>query len=326
MQNIMRTAPSLVVPILLAIVVFSGVIFPQLAAFASPFVFPALFFLLTFSLSLSTDQPVTVLTKPDPAVWGIMLWQMAFIPLMVILVGWGFQLPADLHLMLLATAVSGTVFAAPTIAHLLKLDSRLPINGMVLSTFLMPVTLFVFGKALGGAGLDISISQYVSRVGLFLLLPLLLSILINWLVRGLPEPRTSKIFAVLRIGAIASLVVFGVGIMDGVADKFATDPDRVIMFLLIAIGFAVATVLGTIFLFWSVGWDLMIAAAILSVYRNIGLTYALIGTAAGDDFAIYVGVSQIPMFLSPLLIHVLHLFGLIGADSAGRSTADFPRL
>ncbi len=123
MQNIMRTAPSLVVPILLAIVVFSGVIFPQLAAFASPFVFPALFFLLTFSLSLSTDQPVTVLTKPDPAVWGIMLWQMAFIPLMVILVGWGFQLPADLHLMLLATAVSGTVFAAASSADRLAVGT-----------------------------------------------------------------------------------------------------------------------------------------------------------------------------------------------------------
>ncbi len=326
MQNIFRMAPGLFVPTLLAIVVFGGVLFPQLAALAAPLVLPSLFFLLTFSLSLSTDQPVTVLTKPDPAVWGIMLWQMAFIPLMVILIGWAVHLPADLHLMLLATAVSGTVFAAPTIAHLLKLDSRLPINGMVLSTFLMPVTLFVLGKALGGGSLDISISQYVSRVGLFLFLPLLLSILINWFVRRLPEPGTLRIFAALRIGAIASLVVFGVGIMDGVAEKIASDPDRVIMFLLISIGFALATVLGTIFLFWSVGWDLMIAATILSVYRNVGLTYALIGTAAGDDFAIYVGVSQIPMFLSPLLIHVLNLLGLVGADSPGRRAEDFPRL
>ena len=98
------------------------------------------------------------MTKPDPAVWGIMLWQMAFIPLLVILMGWMFALPADLHLMVLATAVSGSVFAAATIAHLLKIDSRLPINGVVLSTFLMPVTVLVFGKALGGDGLDISIS------------------------------------------------------------------------------------------------------------------------------------------------------------------------
>ena len=85
--------------------------------------------------------------------------------------------------------------------------------------------------------------------------------------------------------------------------------------LLIAVGFALTTVFGTIALFWSMGRDLTIAATILSVYRNVGLTYALIGTAAGHDFAIYVAVSQIPMFLSPLLIQLIQMFRLGPANS-----------
>ena len=302
MQDFLRNVPSATVPIILAMAVCVGVVYPQVSALAAPFVFPALFLLLMFSLSLVTDKPMAILTKPDPAVWGIMLWQMAFIPLLVILVGWALDLPADIHLMLLATAVSGTVFAAPTIAHLLKLNSRLPMNGMVLSTFLMPVTLLLFGEALEGDGLSISMSQYGSRVAIFLLLPLFLSVLINRFVRKLPKTRKPAIFVALRFGAVVSLLVFGVGLMDGVAEKIETDPHRVLMFLAIAVGFALATVFGTIALFWSMGRDLTIAATILSVYRNVGLTYALIGTAAGHDFAIYVAVSQIPMFLSPLLI------------------------
>jgi len=237
-----------------------------------------------------------------------MLWQLAFIPLLVIVVGWAFAIPQDLHLMLLATAVSSAVFAAPTVAHLLKLEGSLPINGMVLSTFLMPVALLMFGEALEGDGLDISMSQYGSRVVIFLLLPLLLSVVVNRCIKRVPKAKSPVIFSALRIGAVGSLLVFGIGIMDGVADKIETDPDRVLTFLAIAIGFSMATVLGTIALFWSMGRDLTIAATILSVHRNVGLTYALIGTAAGQDFAIYVAVFQIPMFLSPLLLHVFNAF------------------
>ena len=297
-----------------------------MSAFASPFVFPALFLLLTFSLSLATDRPMAILAKPDPAVWCIMLWQLAFIPLLVILIGWALGLATDLHLMLLATAVSGSVFATPTIAHLLKLDSRLPINGMVLSTFLMPVTLLMFGRALEGDGLAISMSQYVSRVAIFLLLPLLASVLINGFVRKQPQTRAPKIFLVLRIGAITSLLAFGVGIMDGVSEKIQTDPERVLILLSIAIGFALATVLGTVALFWSMGRDLTVAATILSVHRNVGLTYALIGTAAGHDFDIYVAISQIPMFLSPLLIHLVQMFRLSAASTPDRRVADLPQV
>ena len=166
----------------------------------------------------------------------------------------------------------------------------------------------MFGEALEGDGLDISMSQYGSRVAIFLLLPLLLSVVINRCTKKVRSDKTSMIFSLLRFGAVASLLVFGIGIMDGVAEKIETDPNRVLTFLAIGLGFSLATVLGTIALFWSMGRDLTIAATILSVHRNVGLTYALIGTAAGQDFAIYVAIFQIPMFLSPLLLHLINIF------------------
>ena len=304
MVNTFRIAARESVAVLLALGICAGVVFPQLAALLSPFVFPALFVLVTLSLSLVADRPIAVLVNPEPSVWGIMLWQMAFIPLLVILAGWAIDLPPDLHLMVLVTATSSSVFAAPTIAHLFRLNDRLPINGMVVSTFLMPVTLLMFGQALEGDGLSISLSQYGWRVGLFLLLPLCLSVLINRFVENRGDKRTTACYGTLRFGAVAALLVFGVGIMDGVADEIAINPDRVLTFLLLAIGFGLATVIGTIGLFWSLGRDLMLSAMILSVHRNVGLTYAVIGTAAGHDFAIYVAVSQVPMFLSPLLIRL----------------------
>ena len=310
MANRLQNAAREIVAVMLVLGVCAGLAFPQLSALLSQFVFPALFLLMTFSLFLVAERPVAVLTNPEPSVWGIMLWQMAYIPLLVILVGWVIGLAPDLHLMLLATATSGSVFAAPTIAHLFRLKSHLPVNGIVISTFLMPFTLMIFGQALDGDGLHISIPQYAWRVAIFLVLPLYLSVLINRFVGFLPVAYTPRAYGALRLGAVAALLVFCVGIMDGVADKIATDPDRVINSLLVSVGFALATVVGTICLFWSLGRDLMLAAAILSVHRNVGLTYAVVGTAAGSDFAIYVAVSQIPMFFSPLLIRLVQLLAV----------------
>ncbi len=287
---------------LLAIGVCSALAVPQLAALFSPLVFPALFLLVTLSLSLTTDRPTAILANPEPAVWGIMLWQLAFLPLLVILIGWAIGLPRDLHLMLLVTAASSSVFAAPTIANHFRLNGRLPINGMVVSTFLMPVALLVFDQALEGEALDFPIKEYVFRVALFLFLPLGISILINRLVKRLPKQASETSYNLLHAGAVISLLVFGIGIMDGVHHHIQTDPSRVLSLFLVAVGFGVIAIAGTACLFWSLGRDLLLSAIILSVHRNVGLTYAVIGTAIAADFAVYVAIFQIPMFLSPLFI------------------------
>ena len=299
------------VAVLLALAVGAGIMFPDLASFLSPFVFPALFVLMTFTLVIVTDRPIASLTTPEPSVWGIMLWQMAFIPLLVVLFGRFINLAPDLHLMLLVTAISGSVFAAPTLAHVFQIDSRLPVNGMVLSTFLMPVALFMFEVFLEGDGLNISLSQYAWRVAVFLILPLSLSVLINRFIGTIAEPERPRVKGGLHAAALVALAVFGIGIMNGVTDMIVTDPNRVLTFLVLVIGFELATVIGTATLFWSLGRDLLFAATILSVHRNVALTYAVIGAAAGSEFGIYIAVCQIPLFISPLVARVARSFAAL---------------
>lgn len=290
------------VAVFLALAITAGVLFPEFASLLSPYVFPSLFVLMTATLVIVTERPIESLTNPEPAVWGIMLWQMAFIPLLTILFGWATNLAPDLHLMLLVTATSGSVSAAPALAHVFRINSRLPVNGMVLSTFLMPVALLMFGAFLEGDGLELSLSEYLWRVGVFLILPLSFAILINRLIGVLSATEHTHVKSGLHAAAFVAMVIFGIGIMDGVADMIASQPDRVLTFLVLVIGFELATIVGTAILFWSLGRDLLFAATILSVHRNVALTYAVIGAAAGSDFGIYIAVCQVPLFLSPLVI------------------------
>ena len=318
MSNNFTGGPRDGVAVLMAAAIVAAIAFPQLASALAPFVFPALFLLITFSLSLATDKPLAILTTPEPSVWGILVWQLAFLPLLVILGGWALDLPSDLHLMLVLTAVSSSVFAAPTMAHLFRLNARLPINGMVVSTFLMPIVLLVFDQALDDGGLDFTAGDYGWRVGLFLLLPLGLSMVINRVVQNLPQRMCEGSYGVLRFGAVAALIVFGIGIMDGVYGMLQVDPGRVLTLLSLSVGFSLAALVGTICLFWSLGRDLVLSASILTAHRNIALTYAVVGSAGGQDFAIYVAVSQIPMFLSPLLIRLVQKAASLGGSRAPR--------
>ncbi len=309
---------------ILALGVCAGLLLPPVSSFFAPLVFPALFMLITFSLAIATDKPLAILTKPEKSVWGIMVWQMAFLPLLAVLVGQIADIPDDLELMLLATATSGSVFAAPTIAHLFRLDNKLPVNGMIISTFLMPISLLLFGYTLEGNGFDLSLSDYIFRVGMFLLVPLLLSITIHRVANNLSFGNSASLNRALQFGALIALLVFGIGIMDGVLASYIENPDRVLTFLVMAVGYGISATIGTIALFWSLGKDLVLAATILSAHRNVGLTYALCGTAIGLDFSIYVAICQLPMFLSPMFIHLIQTGSMAFRRASKEASASQP--
>jgi hypothetical protein len=46
-------------------------------------------------------------------------------------------------------------------------------------------------------------------------------------------------------------------------------------------------------------------AGLLSSFRNVGLSYALVGDMVGPEIGLYVGVSMIPVFVAPLLLHIV---------------------
>ena len=48
-----------------------------------------------------------------------------------------------------------------------------------------------------------------------------------------------------------------------------------------------------------------LTASIVSGFRNVGLGFALLPSASLETTAAYVGISQIPIFLAPLLLNFL---------------------
>ena len=73
---------------------------------------------------------------------------------------------------MVTTASAGSLFASPTFAELLQVNKQKALQCMVLSTFLMPVSYFIFFTVVLHANVEIDVMAFISRCMIFLVLPL----------------------------------------------------------------------------------------------------------------------------------------------------------
>jgi hypothetical protein len=90
--------------------------------------------------------------------------------------------------------------------------------------------------------------------------------------------------------------------MDGVTAAFWASPSEILMLLLAACGAGVFWHLLGFALFRRQGMPVAYTAALLNGNRNMGLMLAVTLGTAGEAFALYVGIAQIPMYFAPLLL------------------------
>jgi BASS family bile acid:Na+ symporter len=123
-------------------------------------------------------------------------------------------------------------------------------------------------------------------------------------VRHLPTIAAEHINGVGRWGSIVSLLIFGVGVMASVSTQVYVHPLKVLFYLIIASSVAAGMLAVTTITMYRHGFNEALTAGILSGFRNVGLGYALVGDMIGPELAPYVGISMLPIFISPLVIRV----------------------
>ena len=265
-------------PFILAAAILVGAFAPTLAGTLEPFAFPALFFVLVFSLALLEDRPERVLGKIDSLSVRIVIWQLFAIPAIVLILSFATAMPNEVRMILLISATASSVFASPAIVHILGLDTFLATRSMVLSTLLMPVSLFVFGVIAGALPLELSISDYLVRVCLFLIVPLFLASAVRRYSERL-EPNTQASLSTISYwGSILALCVFGIGVLAPMHDAWVEDFTRVIVYAGVALLFGFVVFGMSVTLFVRSGFKRSNTAGMLGAVRNVGLSFAIFGT------------------------------------------------
>jgi predicted Na+-dependent transporter len=288
---------------LLAVAIVTGFLVPGLSEKFSSFTSVSLFMLIILSLlPMGRMEPEDVFSL-DKKVWQIVIWQLIVLPAIIVSAAYLAKIDSTITILMVTTASAGSLFASPTFAELLQVNKQKALQCMVLSTFLMPASYFLFFTVVLHAEVSLDVGSFAYRCMIFLVLPLAIFLIYFGIASELPKRLTETVEGASRRLTILVLIAFGLGILGPARDLLWSNPERFALYL------AIVTILGagmaylTAVVMFQQGMNDALTASIVSGFRNVGLGFVLLSgmsTSATDE---YVGISQIPVFLAPLILH-----------------------
>jgi predicted Na+-dependent transporter len=290
---------------LLAGTIAAGFFIPGLAELFSGFTLASLLCMIILSLvpmgRFDFDEVFTL----DRNVWLVIGWQLLVLPLLVVCAAHLAKVNVLITALMVTTASAGSLFASPTFAELLQVNKQRALQCMILSTFLMPISYFVFFTLILHSTISIDVASFFNRCIIFLALPLGLFLVYMGFARALPDRLIQVFEGGSRRLTILALIVFGLGIVGPARDLLWSDFKLFALYLVVVIALGAGMAYLTAVVMYRQGINDAITASIVSGFRNVGLGFVLLSGVSTADTAVYVGISQIPIFLAPLVLSFL---------------------
>jgi bile acid:Na+ symporter, BASS family len=284
---------------------FVGLALPDLARLCKPLIGPAVFVLLIATLLRIDWAQALVHVKRPRATAIAVAWLLLGAPFAMWLALQVITVPEGLARALVLTASSPVLTAVPTFALLLGLDATLALVAMVATSLLQPVLQPPLALALLGLELNVGIGPLMSRLALFVGGAFVAALIVRWLAG---RTRIERAAAPISGVAVLMLILFGIGVVDGLTETILARPGHALVFLVAAFvaNFALQVIGGI------VSWLLARAGlfdrqqaltiALASGNRNLAVLVAVLGAAADADLYLFLAVNQFPMYFVPALL------------------------
>jgi len=289
---------------LLAVGVFVGLISQDLAALCKPVIGPSVFVLLTATvLRLDWRQVFRRLRSPLKPL-AIVLALLAGAPLAMAVALKLFRVPDFLHGPMVLLASSPPLISVPAFALLLGLDGPLGLVVMVGGSILQPLIQPPVALLLLGVKLDVGLVPLMTRLGVFVGGAIAAAALLRAV---LGRERIERHGSALGGVAIVMLLVFAIGIMDGLRDQFIAQPGHVLACTAAVFAASFGLQALGILVFWAAApaWRFSgregLTAALATGARNLATLVAVLGNAASPDLFLVLAVNQFPIYLIPSL-------------------------
>ncbi|MBX6367026.1 MAG: hypothetical protein IRZ04_03540 [Rhodospirillales bacterium] len=287
---------------LLAAGILIGLAVPPLAAAMRPLTGPILFLLTAATLLKIEPRAVLAEARRPGRLAALLLWTMALQPIAMAGLTTLLPLPRGLVEALVLWSAASPLISAPALAFLLGLEAPIALVGMTLGTLAMPFTLPPLALALLGLELEIGVSELMLRLGIFVGGALALALAVRHVVGAARIERAGLEISGL---AVLLLLLFGIGVMDGVQTIFAEQPRKVLLFVAAAFGGTLAMLTATAVIFAALGLRTAFSVALLGGYKNMAVVWASLGAAASADLTLYFVAVQLPIYLLPPLLRPL---------------------
>lgn len=282
-----------------------GVLLPPLGQALRPFVGEAVFALLTLAFLRTNLQALRALARRPAQPIAAAAWTIVAIPLCVIallqLLGDGLM-SSDLALAIQLQVVTLPLMAAPAIAALIGLDATFTLAVLLLASLITPLSAPLLLN-LGGARLDLPALDLAGLLAAMLAGSAVLGLGLRQLIGRQAIDRGAPALDGLNILA---LFIFIASVMGDVGPALWAHPSHVLG--VTAIAAAANLILFTVAFapFAAVaGARQGLAVGLLASQRNFGLMLAVAGDQLPPTVWLYVAVSQVPIYLAPLVFKPL---------------------
>jgi BASS family bile acid:Na+ symporter len=206
--------------------------------------------------------------------------------------------PESLALSVILTATTSPLISAPAFALLLGLEAELALIVVLAAMLLVPFTLPLLALALLGLAIELSVAELMGRLAAFVGAGFAVALVLR---RVLGAERLNAEARTLDGVNVAFLVIFAVGVMDGVTARMIAEPAHVVLFAAAAFALNIAQQAIGAAVFWPAGRRTALTVGLLFGYRNMALILAVLGEAAPADFLLFVAVAQLPMYMFPII-------------------------
>lgn len=289
--------------VVLACGVFMGFAFPGLAAIVRPWL--ALFIIgpLVIALMRIDWSEMYGYLRRLPLVAALCVWMLVISPLAVFLVLEGSPVAPGVMAGIVLMAAAPPIVSAAAIALFLGLDGAIIVVTTVLAMWLTPLILPPMALNLLDLHLDISLGAFMLRLaGL-----IVVAFVAAWIGRMLLGPaRLARARIHLDGAAVLSMLVFVVGVFDGVTEMALAQPRHVMLACLLGYVFNIGLQAAGAAAFWRLGRRTALSVGLMSGNCNMGLVLVTLADGADADTAMFFAVGQLPMYTLPALLTPLY--------------------
>jgi len=286
-------------PALLAAGIFGGVLVPPLARAMHAAIAPAVVGLMTLVL-LRVDLATAFAHLRRPLrVAAIVAFLLLACPVLARLAVMPLGLDPGVAAGVVVFATGCAATSGPAFARLVGLDPELTLLATLATTFLVPLTAPPLMWALAGVEFSIGVGAFMARLALIVGLPLALSLVLR---RAVGPARLVPLGPAVDGGVVWLLVIYGLGVMDGLAARILADPAWVAQALAAAFAADFGLNALTAAAFAWMGRRAACSAGLMSGNRNMALFLAILPAGADPRLGLFFALCQFPLFLSPFML------------------------
>ncbi len=279
--------------------VLVGLALPDLAALMRPLLAPCVALLLMTSLLRVDWSAMLSYSRRPGLIGGLVIWCMLASPVVTwILVGF-LPLPDSLATAIVLMAAAPPIMGATGLALVLGLDGALAAVVVLLCTVVTPLSVPPLALALLGLELDIGLVEFMLRLAMVIGAALGLTLLIKRLVPSeWLRARAGQVDGLF----VLLMLVFAVGIMDGVTESVLARPAQGALWLAAAFVANPALQVLSATVFAGLGGRRALTVGLMSGNCNMGVLLAALPPEGNFDVILFFALAQLPMYMLPAIL------------------------